>query len=441
MLQAVPFSHILTKAPNGTINAQWTCQNNGGSDGIAQISLLNPSVAREAFLFPTTGVIPPGGQATAGITFEAGSSFFPSPVNSVVLRFNEVLADGSLVRTFAEHPFTVSMAVPQEVILAFGENLIHGFTYARDTLWATTATTPGKLLRFNSPLVNLNDYTVLTFPSDGNHNNPAEIIYNPALDGLHILFSDAPGGIHIATIDPDTLASMAEFHIAGFNAPAFSGLTLAMDHLFVLTKTAPSQLLKINPATGAVVSVGTLANMQNGHALTNDGAFIYGVGQSMVEPLALIFRANPDNLGDALFQEQVLGEAVLIADDLAVVGGTLWLPIEFTPPGLPTGQLTGVHLSPSGFSPSRTAAFTGRSLGSFGVGSDGARIWSTWQGAPGEIIAHHPVLGDQPLYRAQFPLGFESTNELAFTPAGDTIFVSFWAIPARVARLPNPLFP
>lgn len=405
--------------------AAWLFSQNSPAPGDLRVIAFDPS---------GTGANISGALVQLNLTVAPGAALGPVPISVSLVDFRDSV---STVVPITVINGTVTVGTPvteQQIVLAVGQDLIHGFTFARGMLWATTTTSPGLLLRFTQPLTDLSIYDVLTFPNDGLHNSPATVVYNPTLDRLHVLFSH-PSNTNITTVNPVDL-TFRDISVPFTPCPSWGALAVANDRLCVLTRGQPARLMTINMVTETIIEIVTLPMLLLGHALVFDGISIYGAGRDSQFPaFAHIFKANPNSLGDASFDSGIVGSVAFFADDLAILAGRVWLPTESPRVGEILGApLTNIHtwlIASTGFV----------DAGSFGVASDGTNVWSSWSMAPGvqgTLTAHNPINGAL-IHTHLFPPGFESTNEIAFTPDGNAAFVTFWLAPARLARFPNPL--
>src|SRR6185295_11377161 len=210
--------------------------------------------------------------------------------------------------------------------LPSGDDQVHGFIYARGYLWATTLTSPAKLIRFND-LNNLNDISVITFAGGGTHDNATDLVYSKTKDRIYVVFNSS-GSTLVSAVNPVTLAVTNV--IVDVNQPTQTvsgGASITTDEsfLYIVTSAADSIVLKYPLTTAgtlnAATASATLSGFSAGHNIKFDGTNLYVTGASSP---AWIARVGTTSLA-ATTQSLSVNT---ITDDMAFAGDYVYVGSE-----------------------------------------------------------------------------------------------------------------
>lgn len=313
----------------------------------------------------------------------------------------------------------------QTVTLDTGENQIHGFVMAGGKLFACTLTAPAKLIRFNN-LEDLTDRTVLTFASDGFHDNASALVHVTETDRLYVMFCHA-SRTTISEVNPATMTSPTDAISDTVNpAGTPNGGSICSDgtNLYIVTLTSPSKVLKYRISDFALLTTATLTSRDLGHAILYDGVSVFATGGS---PNIWVAKIHPTDL---TFTDAALPSGAVITDDLASDGDYLFAGRE-TSPSAGKGLL---RISKD------TLAY--ESLWSdlsavYALHFDGRYLWVGHGTSPGKLSRVDPQSGEVAVHT--FATGENAANEIVSD--GGRLFVTFYMSPAKVKRLVPPALP
>jgi hypothetical protein len=209
----------------------------------------------------------------------------------------------------------------QTVTLASGENQIHGTLFAKGKIFATTNTSPAKILRFNN-LNDLTDYNVLTFASDGKHNQSPDLIYDATKDRIYVMFTDGDF-LTVSEIDPDHVAwdTSTDVVADGTRSTAAWG-SICCDGSYLYMVNYSTSIYKISLSDFSVTT-GTLAHGL-GHCIRYDGTYLYAT--SVASP-GVIHKILPSDLSIVAHAHFANGDDTP-TDDLAFAGDYIWVGLE-----------------------------------------------------------------------------------------------------------------
>ncbi len=306
----------------------------------------------------------------------------------------------------------------QLVTLSAGNNYIHGLTFARGYIWGVTATSPGRVIRFNPD--NLDDYSVTTFDSDGFHNSAVDLLFSKEKDRLYIIFGSMVRNT-IVEMNPVTL-SYADV-VSDTTNPSGTSASLSSDgsFLYVLTNTSPTKIIKYSLTDFSTTNTASLTDLNGGHALRFDGTNLYA---SSASNPAWIARITPSSL--AYSSQAVASADSPLTDDLTFSGDYVYLGPENTT----SKSILRVNKSTLAIE----HIYTNISAASYGVFFDGRYIISLHNTSPGTMVRLDPQTLEVKTFT--FPTGANSPNEV--TTDGQRYFVTFYLSPAQIERVSIP---
>lgn len=321
------------------------------------------------------------------------------------------------------YPLTVAYDMPfrssltQSGTLATGENLIHGFIYAKGYLIGTTRTSPAKLLRFDPD--NLSHYDVLTFPNDGLHNIADDVVYVPQTDRAYIAHGTAPSGIRITEINLDTLSytDVANYDFATTSTSVASDGT----YLYVVPGgTSPDgYILRYSLANWTNTTL-TMTNVALPHAIRFDGSALFVTTN---DSPAQVARVTTSPFALAQRQPFFTGDNIA-TDDFAETGNHLYVGCETN-----NGHIFRIAKNTLTIEKISTGVYANI----YSLFFDGRYVWAAYATAPGTLVRLDPVSLE---VRRLTLSGLNVPNELASD--GQRLFGTCWQSPAQVFRVTLP---
>ena len=297
-------------------------------------------------------------------------------------------------------------------ILETGDDLIHGFKYYNGFLWASTRTSPARILKINPSTL---EYQKIILPTG--YNNGEDLV---VADGnIYVILSIDPA--RIIQIEPNTM-TWKNFVQFGINELG-NGQSLTYSTGILWAGGFDRSVAKIDIRNGSyqIFKYQDLPSNASFHALTSDNDFIWGIvrhydfsGASYASSVVKIDPTNPSN-----YISQYVDDP--IADDIATVNGSLYCGTEKTPSRMYK------------FSSNLVPSFVQTNYKDcFGVFYGSSSIWSVHVGSPGQVIKY-----DFNLYKKEvinLPDGFLDANEIALDPTGN-VYTTCWETPAKIVKL------
>jgi len=167
--------------------------------------------------------------------------------------------------------------------------IIQGSQIVTDYLYTTTRTSPCVITK--SLLDDLTQYTQITLPSDGNHNDSECIVYSTIKNKLYLCFSNSLGNITITEIDPITFTYngandvVVNLNSSGYKYNSYNGIAVSCDgpNLYVMYYGRNSRILKIKLADYSVQGTCDLTSICGkgfAYSLEYDGKYLYAASSS-----------------------------------------------------------------------------------------------------------------------------------------------------------------
>lgn len=323
----------------------------------------------------------------------------------------------------------------QIVTYPLGIENMYGFFYAKGFLFGGTRTKPGKLVKINPD--NLSDYSVVTFPTDGNHDYSESIIYVPEKEKIYVLFGDpnySKTVVRIAEVDPITLEyTIIIVDDIGSTIGAVPRIISDGSYLYVTTLYYNNKLIKYDLDTfqriGSIITVGTANNST--FSIETDGYNLYGASATWGTPF--FFKVI---LSSMTVSRTTTSISVYNADEIVLHGNYLFVPVD-TASNVGTGRIARVHIDDftkydiiDTYIPSACD----------GVHFNGKDIIAVFRGQPGKLVQINP--GTLEVDVKYFDSGENVASE--YTSDGKRHFIIFESenfvephtLPIKVARYP-----
>ncbi|MBA7662471.1 hypothetical protein ES703_70500 [subsurface metagenome] len=299
-------------------------------------------------------------------------------------------------------PSPTHLIVTKTRILEQGDNLIHGFTYYDGALWASTRTSPGRILKIDP---NTLEYERIVL--DHGLNDGEDLI---AANGyIWAILYTSPS--KLIRIDPNTLHWEVAISFTS-NEIRYGG---ALEHAFgYLWAGGYGKIARIDPSNldYDIYDYSAVIGTAQFHALASGGGYIWGSA-----PRAnTILRINPANPPD---YDSLRLDAPM-SDDIAYAKGHLYVGSEVTP--------SYIYRIADDLSYSREEVTNTINYAVFYYDD---RIWAAHVGTPGKLAEFDLDLNLE--YLHTLPEGFNNANEIAFDELGN-IYITCWESPAKIVR-------
>jgi hypothetical protein len=303
-----------------------------------------------------------------------------------------------------------SFNVTDTKVLQAGDDFVHGFIYYGDYLWASTRTSPCRILKIDPDTL---DYEKVIL--DEGLNDGEDLI---AANGyIWVILCTTPS--QIIRVDPQTLDW--EVAVEFQNDELYDGSSLAYAFGYLWAGGCDREIAKIDLSdlTYQIYSYPTGTTGSQFHALTSGGGYVWGSCNHVCNSWCAntVVRINPDDPTD---YASVYISSVM-PDDIAYVDGYLYTVTEEAPSYI---YKISDNLSYSSAWASSTKCY--------GIFSGSNSSWGVYAGSPGTIAEFDSSLNVKATY--QLPFGFNNANEAAFDNAGN-IYITCWENPAKIVKL------
>ena len=296
-------------------------------------------------------------------------------------------------------------------ILDPGDNLVHGFVYYEGYLWASTRTSPCRVLKIDPETL---DYERIIL--DTGLNNGEALI---SADGyIWVALDTSP--CKIVRVDPETLA----WEVAVTINELSRGTSLEYAFGYLWAGGAYGKIARINlidlayepysyPSAGSFSYFASLIS-GDGYIWATDVHYSYWQGRYYA---STVIRFNPTNPSD---YTSVYISGGPLMDDVAFVDGHFY---------------TGSETSPScAYKISDSLTYSSAEISDtlcYAIFANNNHIWGAYVGSPGKIVELDLNLNILATY--QLPVGFNDANEIAFDAAGN-MYVTCWESPAKIVK-------
>lgn len=296
--------------------------------------------------------------------------------------------------------------------LESGDELIHGFTYHNDYLWASTRTNPARILKIDPDTF---DYQRIILPSG--LNDGEDII---AAEGYiwTILYTNPA---RIIKINPESL----EWEIAiafGSGELSYGGsLEYAFGYLWAGGRNRAIARIDLSSLAYQVYYFSELPSDSQFHALTSGGGYIWASAPHYswwsgwyADTVVRIDPTDPSSYSTVYISTPM-------ADDIVYSDGYLYTGSE--------GEVDPfVYKIADDLTYDNSYSYD---QGSYGTFSANGRIWSAHIGRPGRIVEFNTSLNTRTEHL--LPVGYNNANEMVEDPDGN-IYVTAWESPAKIVK-------
>lgn len=306
-------------------------------------------------------------------------------------------------------------AVVKTRVLEPGDNLIHGFSYYNGYLWASTRTSPARILRMNPDTL---DYQ-RTILSSG-LNDGEDLI--AAAGYIWVILYTEPS--RIIKVHPETLQWEVAVTFQRNELSWGGSLEYAFGYLWAGGRDRKIARINLTNMTYQIYHYGSVTSSSQFHALASGGGYIwasaphYSWWQGLYADT--IVRINPSNPADYA----LVYINTPMADDIVYVSGSLYTGSEASPCYIykiaNNLVYTNVYASDTG------------AYGIFMNHPNPNSVWGAYIGSPGTVVEFDSNLNVKATYT--LPVGFNHANEIAFDIAGN-MYVTCWESPAKIVKL------
>lgn len=312
-----------------------------------------------------------------------------------------------------------------------GNNNSLAMLFAKNKLYLLSAASGsgiGKVTRFDD-LENLTSSTTATFPDDGHHVGPTDMIYVPEADRFYVSFANSTSNIlWVSEVDPDDLSHVDVITETGGDPLAYPfSLAASTTNLFVgcITSSATNAYVAKYRMSDWVLSQ-TISVTNANQALTMnrfDGTNLYAVGGSASG--SWVSKINPNTLAVTTtnYDNPFFYYFTTVGDNLWIVGPmtNTWLQVA-------KGDLS---IKNAFYDPSANA---GSSY--YNVFFDGRYLYGAGQFQPTFITRMDPQTYER--YQYTFEDGFVYDDMTCIASDGARLFMGLLTSPAKVIRIAAP---
>jgi len=312
---------------------------------------------------------------------------------------------------------TLNLTLAKEKILETGDNKIHGSTYHDGHLWASTRTSPARILKINPQTL---DYQRIIL--DNGLNDGEDLIYAKGYIWVVLYISPSK----IIKVDPYTLNWEIAVAFKSGEVSYGGSLEYAFNYLWV---GGIGKIAKIDLDTFEyqIYDYSETVGSAQFHALTSGDGYLWGSSPHPnflgINPTTSILRINPDDPT----QYKKISLDGLVTDDMAYLNGSLYVGTENIYPFFTKSQ---VYKISNGFTVTNGVTRETKCYGIFA--QDGELLWGTYAGKPGRIIKFDSNLVVKGIYA--LPRNFNDANEIAFDPEGN-LYITCFESPAKIVKL------
>ncbi len=310
------------------------------------------------------------------------------------------------VKEKGETPNNETLTYIKQKILESGDNKIHGFTYHNDYLWASTRTSPCRVLKINSQTL---DYERITL--DYGLNDCEDIIY--AQGYIWVILYTSPS--RIIKVNPTTLDWEITITFKPDEIQSGGSLEYALGYLWAggSGKIAKINLEKLNYR---IYDYSRIVGANQFHALTSGGGYMWGSSPAREESIILRIDPNAPN------HYEEVRVPVFITDDMTYIENALYVCSESIPSYL---YKINKDLSYSSIEATDSICY-----GTFSDRKD--NLWGAYVGKPGKLLIADLSLTSKRIY--ELPIGCNDANEIAFDELGN-MYVTCWKSPAKIVKI------
>jgi len=309
-------------------------------------------------------------------------------------------------------------AVLNDRIMEQGDNFIHGFTYYKGYLWASTRTDPCRILKIDPDTLNYERIELGV-----GFNNGEDLI---GVDGyIWVILNTTP--TQIISVDTETMEWESTLTFKKNELWRGGSLEYAFGHLWAGGHCGKIAKINLGDMSYQIYDYSSAVGDLQFHALKSGGEYLWASSPDFEDHETethdivknKILRIDPHNPSDyasvSLYDDP-------ICDDMAYVDGSLFVGSEKS-----TSYIYKINndLTWSVIKVSDTDCY--------GVFTKNDKIWGVFRGSPGKIVRYDLNLNIKATYF--LPAGFNNANEIAFDPSGGLLYITCWDCPAKILKI------
>ena len=308
-----------------------------------------------------------------------------------------------------------------------GDDHIHGLIYYNGSLWASTRTSPARILRINPSTLVVENRIVLTSGRDDSEDITAGQGY------VWTITYTSPA--QLIRVDPVTNTAQSAITFLSNELSFAASLKYAFGYLWA---GGINHLVRIditNPLLPTYQSFDFSSLVTQAYAsltaLTYSNDSLWGVfTQYDLSPQAVsstVIKINPSNPNFAASKNMAV--LSLFPDDVTYAGTHFYISSENIPQ--PTSPSDIYKFDDSLTTKTTTHVSDSASYGTFLDPNDPTSFWGVYVNSPGKIIKFDP--NPNAIASFNLPSGFNDPSEIAFDAAGN-MYVSTWQIPSGIVK-------
>lgn len=312
--------------------------------------------------------------------------------------------------------------VAESVTFPAGYEQPHAMAMVAGQLFVMCESIPCKIIRFNTPLTDLTNQTLLTFASDGFHDAGVSMVYAPSKGRLYVLF--AIGTLKVSEVNPTTMA-VSDVITDGAKFMGQGSMTTDDASLYIAAN-GDTRAYKYNLTGFGLQATSTPDTLTGPHCVVIDSGKMYLTTTGIP---AEIYRYNAATMAFEESTTAPVGFSVA-TDDQAILGNFLYLGVES---GINCGNILRYQKTALGNAPtSIPSGLTG--IGNIGTFAFDGFIYAH-QAGQGQIGRYLQIDPNTLAVRFMvFPSGFQSSNETWSDGAGH-LWVTFFQNPGKMVRI------
>ena len=324
-------------------------------------------------------------------------------------------------------------ASPEAVASSFletGDNRVHGLVYAFDFLWASTRTSPPRIIKIDPITLAVVDRITLTgtFGLDGGEDLEAA--------GGYLWMIRYINPAQLVRVDPGTMAFQV-FDMTGADYLSYgAALEYAFGYLWV---GGYDQLARVDVSTNPpdIITYDYSGLATNGgvlQALTSSSSQLWMGYYQCSSPTCPDFASQLISVIDPAspaVPENTIGTGTeFFPDDITYVGSHMFASTENNP-----GDPSDVYRFADDLTYTHSFAYNQISFGTFKNPLDPLAFWAAYAATPGRIIRFDHTLAQ--LNSIALPDSYNLPSEIAFDPQGN-MYISTWQTPSGIVKYAAP---
>lgn len=299
-----------------------------------------------------------------------------------------------------------SNSVVASRLLAYGDNLIHGLVYYDGYLWASTRTSPARVLKIDPRTLN---YQRITLSYGLNYGEDIEA----AEGAIWVILYTNPA--RLIKVNPSDLSWQVALT---FSDLAYGGaLDYSYGYLWVGGYDRKIARVNLSNLTYQTYFYPSALSGTQFHAATSGGGYIWASAPTNYSQTSIV-RINPNNPSD--YASFNLNQQA--PDDMAYRSSGLFIAGEQSPSNMFRVADDLTYVSALG---TQSVAY-----GVFGSPYPNT-VYAAYVGSPGYVVEYDLDLNRY--YTHTFPSGLQNANEAALDPLGN-LYVTAWQSPAGIVK-------